>query len=235
MSVGWYHHVRLDVEQRIRRIENGLLMPVVVKGEPQQSMRLTDRMRFYKMPGASIAFISNGRIEWARGYGVREAGSNGPITTETRFQAGSISKAVTAIAALRLVEMGKLRLDEDVNRQLLSWKIPENEFTKEKKVTLRGLLSHSAGINVPNFIPGYCFAHRHVDRAQTRKARRISNRGKVAKDFIHVEQGSQAGGARLCSHPAQSLIEKQRDKKHSLSVAQMGRHRQLIVQLAVFR
>lgn len=140
-----------DVEQRIRRIENGLVLPVVVKGQPVESMKLADRMQFYKTPGVSIAFISNGRIEWARGYGLREAGKTEPVTTETLFQAGSISKAVTAIAALRLVQAGKLNLDEDVNRKLVSWKIPENEFTREKKVTLHSLLSHSAGVNVPSF------------------------------------------------------------------------------------
>jgi CubicO group peptidase (beta-lactamase class C family) len=140
-----------DVEQRIRRIENGLLLPVVVKGEPSVPMKLVDRMQFYKTPGVSIAFINKGRIEWARGYGVRVAGSSEPVTIETLFQAGSISKPITALAALRLVQAGKLNLDEDVNRKLVSWKIPDNEFTKERKVTLRGLLSHSAGINVSSF------------------------------------------------------------------------------------
>ncbi len=108
-------------------------------------------MQFYKTPGVSIVFINNGRIEWARGYGVREAGKPEPVTTETLFQAGSISKPVTAVAALRLVQAGKLDLDEDVNRKLVSWKIPENDFTREKKVTLRELLSHSAGVNVSSF------------------------------------------------------------------------------------
>lgn len=149
-----FQDVPPDVEQRIRRIENGLLLPVVVKGEPSVPLKLVDRMQFSKTPGVSIAFINNGRIEWARGYGLREAGSREPVTTETLFQAGSISKPVTAIAALRLVQAGKLNLDEDVNQKLVSWKIPENEFTKEKKVTLRGLLSHSAGVNVSSFI-GY--------------------------------------------------------------------------------
>lgn len=149
-----FQDVPPDVEQRIRRIENGLLLPVIVQGEPSIPMKLIDRMRVYKTPGVSIAFINNGRIEWARGYGVREAGSREPVTTETLFQAGSISKPVTAIAALRLAQAGKLNLDEDVNQKLVSWKVPENEFTKEKKVTLRGLLSHSAGVNVPSFI-GY--------------------------------------------------------------------------------
>lgn len=135
-----------DVEQRIRRIENGLLLPVVVKGQPLVSMTLVDRMQFYKTPGVSIAVINNGKIEWARGYGAREAGKKAPVTTETLFQAGSISKPVAATIALHMVQRRRLALDEDVNKKLVSWKVPENEFTKDQKVTLRRILSHSAGL-----------------------------------------------------------------------------------------
>jgi CubicO group peptidase (beta-lactamase class C family) len=52
------------------------------------------------------------------------------------------------MAVLRLVQKNRLNLDEDVNKKLVSWKVPENEFTKERKVTLRGLLSHSASVTV---------------------------------------------------------------------------------------
>jgi CubicO group peptidase (beta-lactamase class C family) len=55
---------------------------------------------------------------------------------------------------MRLVEQGKLSLDEDLNLRLKSWKVPENEFTKTEKVTLRRLLSHNAGLTVHGF-PGY--------------------------------------------------------------------------------
>lgn len=143
-----------DVNARIRRVEEGLLLPVSVKGEPSPLIRLSDRLRFYKTPGLSIALINNGVIEWTRGYGETESGNGKPVTATTLFQAGSISKAVTAIAVMRLVEAGKLDLDEDVNKKLASWKIPENEFTRQKKVTLRQLLSHNAGVNIPSFI-GY--------------------------------------------------------------------------------
>ena len=76
------------------------------------------------------------------------------MTTSTLFQAGSISKSVSGLGALRLVEQGRLTLDEDVNTKLVAWKVPENAFIKEKKVTLRGLLSHTAGLTVHGF-PGY--------------------------------------------------------------------------------
>lgn len=140
-----------SLDQRIRRVENGLLLPVIVKGDSNAAMKLIDRMQFYKTPGVSIAVINNGKIEWARGYGVLETGKNKPVTPETLFQAASISKPVTAMAVLRLVQEGKLNLDEDVNKKLVSWKVPENDFTKEQKVTLRGLLSHNASIAVGGF------------------------------------------------------------------------------------
>ncbi len=136
----------LDPAERIRRVERGLLLPIVIAGQPSVPMALVDRMEFFKTPAVSIAVINNGTIEWARGYGVREAGKKEPVTTETLFQAGSISKPVTAVAALRMVERKQISLDEDVNKKLASWKVPENEFTREKKVSLRNLLTHSGGL-----------------------------------------------------------------------------------------
>ena len=102
--------------------------------------------------GLSLAIVQDGRIE-ARVYGVTSRGG-APVTDATLFQAGSISKPVAAMGALRLVEQGTLSLDEDVNTRLKSWKVPENEFTATEKVTLRRLLSHSAGLTVHGF-PGY--------------------------------------------------------------------------------
>jgi CubicO group peptidase (beta-lactamase class C family) len=109
-------------------------------------MQLTDRMAHYHVPGVSIAVINNGELEWAKGYGVVDSTDTRVITAETLFQAASISKPVTAMAALALVQSGRLSLDEDVNLKLRSWKILDNEFTKNQKVTLRRLLSHTAGL-----------------------------------------------------------------------------------------
>jgi CubicO group peptidase (beta-lactamase class C family) len=64
-----------DRSSRIERVENGLLPPTVMKGETPVRMRLTDRMQFFKTPGVSVAVINNGQVEWARGYGVLEAGA----------------------------------------------------------------------------------------------------------------------------------------------------------------
>jgi CubicO group peptidase (beta-lactamase class C family) len=106
------------------------------------------------VPGLSLAIVQDGKIVKAKGYGVTEKGGEIPVTTATLFQAGSISKPVSALGALCLVERGKLALDENVNNRLTSWKVPRNEFTAKKTVTLRGLLSHTAGLTVHGF-PGY--------------------------------------------------------------------------------
>jgi len=143
-----------DESARIARIENGLLPAVAIKGQPTPTMAIADQMKHYHVPGVSIAFFGRGRILWTRTYGFADVANKIPVATETLFQAASISKPVSALAALRLVQEGKLRLDDDVNAKLHSWRLPENEFTKEQQVTLRRILSHSAGLTVHGF-PGY--------------------------------------------------------------------------------
>ncbi len=135
----------VEIEQRIQHIQNAILPPVLTKGEPPAATKLVDRMAAVHVPGVSITVIRDGKIEWARGFGVTRAG--GPaVTPDTLFQAASISKPVTAMAVLHLVESGKLNLDTDVNQYLKTWKVPANTFTEKTKVTLRELLTHTAGI-----------------------------------------------------------------------------------------
>lgn len=138
-------------DERIRRIEAGLLPPVVLKGQPLRTAKLEERMRELKIPGVSVAVFENGRIEWTRGWGVADASTGQKVEPDTRFQAASISKPVAAAAALALVSKGRMSLDADINTYLTTWKLPENEFTAKQKVTLRHLLSHSGGVTVSGF------------------------------------------------------------------------------------
>src|ERR1044072_2464755 len=82
------------IRRRIENVENGLLPPAVVKGEAPARMRLADRMQFYKTPGVSIALINDGKIEWARGYGVLEAGGKEIVTPDTPVPGGGIRKTL---------------------------------------------------------------------------------------------------------------------------------------------
>jgi CubicO group peptidase (beta-lactamase class C family) len=111
-------------------------------------------MMHYGVPGMSIAIIDDFKVAWTKSYGVMDSTTSRPVTDSTLFQAASISKPVFTRAVLRLAELGEVKLDEDVNARLTSWKVPENAFTGTEKVTLRRLLSHSAGLTVSGF-PGY--------------------------------------------------------------------------------
>ena len=137
---------------RIKEVETGLTTPIFIEGDSTWSIE--ERMSHYGVPGVSIAVINNGKIDWVKTYGIMDKESKSPITEKTLFQAASISKPVTAYGALTLVEQKKIALDEDINTYLKSWELPENEFTKEKKVTVKNLLNHSAGITVHGFL-GY--------------------------------------------------------------------------------
>jgi CubicO group peptidase (beta-lactamase class C family) len=115
---------------------------------------LAARMKALNIRGISVAVINNFDIHWAKGYGILDDDSRRAVDTSTLFQAGSISKPVAVTGAMKLIEQGRLSLDEDVNVKLKSWKVPENEFTRDEKVTLRRIMSHSAGLTVHGF-PGY--------------------------------------------------------------------------------
>jgi CubicO group peptidase (beta-lactamase class C family) len=136
-------------QARVWRVENGLVPPVRIMGD--EGWNILERMKFYNIPGVSVAVFKDHKVIWARGYGVMDAGTNEPVTEKTLFVAGSISKPVAVMGALRLVQEGKLSLDENINAYLVSWKLPENEFTEKEKVTLRRIMSHSAGLTVHGF------------------------------------------------------------------------------------
>ncbi|MDX2030736.1 MAG: serine hydrolase [Blastocatellia bacterium] len=181
-----------SVAERMRRVESGLSTGVTLAGQAP-SLKLAERMAFYKVPGVSVAVINNGAIEWAKGYGVIEAGAAAPVTTETRFQAASISKPVAAMAALALVERGKLALDEDVNRKLVSWKIPEAEATKAEKVTLRRLVSHGAGLTVHGF-RGYAEGEPVPTVVQVLDGQKPANSAAVRADLVPGTKWRYSGG-----------------------------------------
>ena len=182
-----------SLAQRIERVENGLLPAAVLKGETPARMKLTVRMQFYKTPAVSIAVINDGRIEWARAYGVLEAGGKEEATPETLFQAASISKPLSALAALHLVEQGKLDLDADVNKRLISWKVPENEFTKDQKVTVRRLLTHSAGLTVSGFL-GYPSDEALPSLRQILEGEKPANSAAIRVDVVPGTKFRYAGG-----------------------------------------
>ncbi len=140
--------------QRMRAVESGLLKAVVFKGQEPEKMKLEERMEYYSVPGVSVAVIYKNRIDWARAYGIKDAREPELVTAGSLFQAAALSQPVSALAALHFVDKGPLSLDSDVNSYLSSWKLPDNKMTQGRKVFLRDLLSHSAGL-MPFEYKGY--------------------------------------------------------------------------------
>jgi len=180
-------------EARIHRVEATVVDMPMGGSKPPLRLELLKLMQVYKVPGLSIAVIDNFQIVWAKAYGVIEAGSNTAVTTRTLFQAGSISKPVAASGALYLVEHGKLSLDEDVNQKLKTWKVPENEFTKSQKVTLRRLMSHTAGLTVHGF-PGYDVNDSVPALMQIFDGEKPANTAPIRVDFVPGTQERYSGG-----------------------------------------
>ena len=139
-----------SVAAQIARIEG----PQSPNRQGYDPFTIPEMMKRFHVPGVSLAVVRDFQVQWTKTYGLADVVTNAPVTPETRFQAASISKPVTAFAVLRAVEAGKLSLDENVNKYLKNWKVPENEYTRAG-VTLRALLSHTSGIGDGFGFPGY--------------------------------------------------------------------------------
>lgn len=190
---------------RIKRVEQGLLPAVLIKGDVAWS--LAERMKFYKVPGLSVAVIKDFKVDWARAYGVKDLETKEPVTTETLFQAGSISKSVNAMVVMKKVEEGKISLDENINDKLTTWKLPDNEFTSKKKVTLRNLLSHTAGTTVHGF-PGYAVTEKVPSLADVLDGTNGANTRPVRVDLEPGTRFRYSGGGTTISQLAIMDIEK---------------------------
>jgi CubicO group peptidase (beta-lactamase class C family) len=173
-------------------VEAGLA-PVSIPGEEPVRLSIQRWMELYKVPGLSVAVFDKHALVWAKGYGVTQAGGSEPVTVDTLFQAASISKAVTALAVAHHAEQGKWSLDANINDKLLSWKVPDNEFTKEQKVTLRRLLSHSAGLTVHGF-PGYNVTAPRPTLKQILDGEKPANTAPVRVDIVPGSKTRYSGG-----------------------------------------
>lgn len=114
-----------------------------------KNIDIKERMEHYNVPGLSITLINQGQISGTYDYGLLEVKSDKKVNKDSIFSACSISKFLTGMLVMKLTEQGLLDLDEDVNKRLVLWKVPQNDLTRNKKVTLRNLLSHQSGISDP--------------------------------------------------------------------------------------
>ncbi|SHG91246.1 serine hydrolase [Chryseobacterium vrystaatense] len=180
-----------QLKKEISKVEAGLMPVVRFQGEPLWT--LESRMKHYNVPGVSIAVIKNSKVIWSKTYGFADVESKTPVNAQTLFQAASMSKPVSSYAALTEVEAGKINPDADVNSYLKSWKVPDNEFTKEKKVTLKNIVSHTAGFTVSGF-PGYEKGKPIPTLIQVLKGQSPSNTGAVVVDKTPGTPFRYAGG-----------------------------------------
>lgn len=139
------------VNEQITRVENTLSGGLVIDGKLYS---LSERMKYYKVEGLTVAVIDNYRIVWAKGYGYADKKEGRKVTATTMFEPGSISKSLNAVGILQLAQRGKLDLYQDINQYLVNWKFPYDTVSHGRKITTAQLLSHTAGLSVHGF-PGY--------------------------------------------------------------------------------
>lgn len=134
------------IADKLQEIENNL---VDFTGQTQGSVNLIGEMTKYKVPGLGYAVINDNKISIEKYYGTTKAGTDQIVTNNTLFEAASVTKMVTAILVMHFVEIGQIKLNDDVNNYLKNWKLPQSDFTKDNPITIDQILTHRAGFNRP--------------------------------------------------------------------------------------
>ena len=137
-------------EDTIKMVENSLSGPIQIQ-DSINTWNIYQRMKEKGINGVSVAVIRNYKIAWAKGYGLADKEANKRVTTQTLFQAASISKSLNGVGVLKLVQNKKIDLYTDINTYLKSWKFPYDTVSHGKKITVANLLSHTAGLTVHGF------------------------------------------------------------------------------------
>jgi CubicO group peptidase (beta-lactamase class C family) len=151
LPAGWILAADDSADALIARIE----APQTDGTGELSSLSLAQVMDTLHLPGASVAVIKDFRVHWAKGYGKADVVSGDTVDPDTLFQAASISKPVAAMAVLKAVQDGRFGLDDDINTIVKSWRLPTGDFTRERPVTPRALLSHTSGLDDGFGFPGY--------------------------------------------------------------------------------
>jgi CubicO group peptidase (beta-lactamase class C family) len=184
------------VEGNISLVEKNLVGPVQTKGT--RGWTIAQRMAHYKVNGLSIAVIHNYKIEWAKGYGWADKSNKTPVTITTLFQAGSISKSLNAAGILKLNQQSKIDLYADINKYLRSWKFSYDAVSKQKKISMANLLSHTAGLGVSGF-SGYKLGQPIPTISQILNGSRPANSAPVRSVFAPGLRHEYSGGGTVIS------------------------------------
>ena len=172
---------------------------VAVRAQPvavaPDSLGVPELLAQFKVPAASVALIRDFKIEWARAWGVKDAGTSEAATVDTLFQAASISKPVAAMASLRAVQDGRFALDQDINTILKSWRLPARPSSSGEIVTPRMLMSHTSGTDDGFGFPGYTPDAPRPSVVQILDGQPPSNRGAVRLGRPPMTGYKYSGGA----------------------------------------
>jgi len=107
--------------------------------------RVATMMNKNLLSGMGLGIVQNGKVIYAKGFGLANAASNTPVSTDTVFRIASISKTFTAIGVMQLWEQGKFQLDDPINDHLSSFKVQHSD-PSAPPVTIRHMLTHTSGI-----------------------------------------------------------------------------------------
>lgn len=179
-----------EVEAKIKKVERSLGEAIKTSDHP---LYLLDRMKEYNIHCVSIAVITDNKLEWARAYGFADTEQSIPATTETMFQAASISKSLNAMGILKLVQENKLALDVDINTYLTDWKFPYDSSEWIGVITLKQLLSHTAGTSVHGF-RGYAKGEDIPDITQILNGEEPANNRAIRSVFRPGSKPQYSGG-----------------------------------------
>jgi len=180
-----------STQDRIRAVENGLESSSS-PGQRPEHRDLTTEMTRLNVSAVSIAVVHGGKIEWAKGYGLTRADGTA-VNPNTMFQAASITKSITAMAAVHLVEQGRLSLDAPIQTELKSWTLPQTSFTSQHAVTLRELLSNTAGTSVEGF-DGYAASHPIPTLTQILNGTKPANSAPIVVEAVPGSEFRYSGG-----------------------------------------
>ncbi|MFK7817287.1 MAG: serine hydrolase domain-containing protein, partial [Planctomycetaceae bacterium] len=198
-----------ELDGNLKQQQEETLKQDVEAVTPEQlPKRLTQLLEKTETPGASVAVVKNGKVIWAAGVGQSRSEEGKAVTEATLFQAASISKPVTALAALRLVQKGVIDLDKPINSQLQAWKVPNSGKAKGDPITLRHILSHTAGLTVHGFA-GYRVGKPVPTLIQVLNGQQPANSSRVRANRTSGTKYKYSGGG-YCV--AQLLIQEKTNK-----------------------
>jgi CubicO group peptidase (beta-lactamase class C family) len=185
-----------EVEANIKKVENNLAGRLLIDGKPYN---ILDRMSHYHVKGLSIAVIDNYKVVWAKGYGFADIKTRRPVTKETLFKPGSISKSLNAVGILKLAQDHQLDLYKDINEYLKTWKFPYDSLSNGKKITMANLLSHTGGLSVYGGFPGYEIKSKIPSISQILDGKEPANTPPVRSLFEPGLQFQYSGGGTIIS------------------------------------